>query len=132
MFFSDDEHQLNYKRLMRLYELNPGSDRQYEANIYIAAYPDIYEGLNIDKIKTSEGGPLIFLLFDEYADDHKPQKLTGSTTRLAEVGMSLYNGYQVSLDEVFGSITNEEMLSVFLQACRIRAFSKISIDELIR
>ena len=125
MYFSNSEHELNYNTLMDLYHLAPGQDKQYEANIYIAAYPEIFKGLNIEKIRTGVGGPLVFLLHEEYEDDHRPQVLTGSTTQLAEVGQSLYNSYPVNLDSVFGSITDEEMLSVFLQACRIRAFAPI-------
>lgn len=79
MYFADNEHAQNYEALMKLYDLIPGSDKQYEANIYIASYPAIFDGLNIEKIKTHEGGPLIFLHFDEYAEDHKPRVLTGST-----------------------------------------------------
>lgn len=125
MYFADNEHAQNYEVLMELYDLTPGSDRQYEANIYIAAYPAIFKGLNIDKIETHIGGPLNFLLLDEFSEGHRPQVLTGSTTQLAKAGQSLYNSYKISLDDLFGSITNEEMLSVFLQACRIRSFSPI-------
>ena len=38
---------------MGMYELTRGEDVQYESNIYIAAYPEIFKCLDINMIKTS-------------------------------------------------------------------------------
>ena len=53
MYFANAEHKENYDCLMGMYELTRGEDVQYESNIYIAAYPEIFKCLDINMIKTS-------------------------------------------------------------------------------
>ncbi|WP_242266850.1 hypothetical protein [Bacillus cereus group sp. BfR-BA-01518] len=102
MYFVNDKHKENYNFLMRTYHLTreKAVGVQYEANIYIAAYPAIYECIDINTLDAAG--------------------LTGSTRRLVEVGLSLYNGYKISLDDVFSSVLSDELIAVFFQACKIR------------
>jgi hypothetical protein len=122
MNFVDDEHEENYYRLMEKYHLTPGDDIQYESSIYIAAHPDIF----IDEMVTNkeEGSPLGKLMeWNEEEEKLEPSapSLTGTTRRMVEVGMSLYNGYPIGLDEVLGSVVSEELQDVLFQAIKIRA-----------
>ena len=87
---------------MGMYELTRGEDVQYESNIYIAAYPEIFKCLDINMIKTSSGPLFMVTKWDEEEGKHvvSAAALTGSTKRLVEVGLSLYNGYEIGLDDV--------------------------------
>ncbi|HDR7414561.1 hypothetical protein ACQVWH_10490 [Bacillus toyonensis] len=124
MYFVNDKHKENYDFLMRTYYLTreKAVGIQYEANIYIAAYPSIYECIDINTLKTSSGPLFMLTYWDDEQEKHRidASGLTGSTRRLVEVGLSLYNGYKISLDDVFSSILSEELIAVFFQACKIR------------
>ncbi|MFE7064525.1 hypothetical protein ACFVAD_20530 [Sutcliffiella sp. NPDC057660] len=120
MYFVNEVHQENYERLMHRYRLTPGKDIQYESSIYIAAYPEIYT----EKMYEEDNSPLYaHMRWNEEKEMHivSSPELTGSTRRMVEVGLSLYNGYPVELDDVFGSITNMELQDVVFQAMKIRA-----------
>ena len=69
---------------------------------------------DINMIKTSSG-PLLLLQngMRKKANMLSVQQLTGSTKRLVEVGLSLYNGYEIGLDDVFGSIVSDELIYIF-------------------
>ncbi|BCC04940.1 hypothetical protein DJ87_3412 [Bacillus cereus] len=123
MYFANAEHKENYDCLMGMYELTRGEDVQYESNIYIAAYPEIFKCLDINMIKTSSGPLFMVTKWDEEEGKHvvSAAALTGSTKRLVEVGLSLYNGYEIGLDDVFGSIVSDELIDIFFQSCKIRA-----------
>ncbi|HHB1940074.1 TPA: hypothetical protein ACOQ43_000512 [Bacillus cereus] len=123
MHFANAEHKENYDCLMGMYELTRGEDVQYESNIYIAAYPEIFKCLDINMIKTSSGPLFMVTKWDEEEGKHvvSAAALTGSTKRLVEVGLSLYNGYEIGLDDVFGSIVSDELIDIFFQSCKIRA-----------
>lgn len=118
MYFVSDEHRINYNWLMKVYNLKQGQDLEYEANIYIAAYPEIFKCFRKDNIDLSFG-PLAD--FFDNKSGHNIAALTGSTIGMIDLGMSLYNGYQVSVNEIFGSLTDEEMVEVCIEAIRIRA-----------
>lgn len=127
MYFANEEHKYNFDNLVEMYTQQRSSkiasNVQYLANIYIAAYPDIFDCLNLKQLNTG-AGPLFDLVeWDEEKemDVVSAAGLTGSTTRLTQVGLSLYNGYPIGLDDVFGSLTSQELFDVFIQACRIRA-----------
>lgn len=119
MYFINEQHQQNYINLMAEYELKRGSvDRQYEANIYIASVPYIFDLIDLDKLNKS-GGPLYHLMeWDEEKKKHVPAHpgLTGSTTKLLTVGLSLYNGYPTDLDYTY----SREFANVIIQAIKIR------------
>ncbi|NIK16587.1 hypothetical protein BDD39_003236 [Saccharococcus thermophilus] len=119
MYFTDDQHKQNYWYLMNLYGLKQGGNVEYEASIYIAAYPEIFKCFG-EKIST-EFGPLAYLLDEELAQEgnHNIGALTGTTRRLVQFGMSLYNGFPVSLADV--SMLGEEEFNVLMQAIAIRS-----------
>lgn len=121
MYFANTEHKENYDYLMGLYRLEPGENAEYEASIYIAAYPSVFDCYNKENIST-EFGPLVFLNDEELAEEygHNFGALTGTTRRLVAFGMSLYNGFPVSLSDVFASLEEEEF-NVLIQAIKIRA-----------
>lgn len=123
MYFSNQEHGRNYDFFMRKFDLSKGEDVQYEANIYIAAYPEIYKCLDLNNLET-DTGPL-FLLTKWIEEEQRYivscACLTGATKRLVEVGLSLYNSFEIGLDDVFGSIVTADLFDVFFQACKIRA-----------
>ncbi|MEK0086177.1 hypothetical protein [Benzoatithermus flavus] len=119
MYFANDEHKENYNYLMGLYRLKPGDDVEYEASIYIASYPQIFKCFG--EIST-EFGPLSYLLDEELAQEgnHNIGALTGTTRRMVACGMSLYNGLEVSLSDIFSTLGEEEF-NVLIQAIKIRA-----------
>ncbi|MFA1512443.1 hypothetical protein ACDN41_24730 [Priestia aryabhattai] len=119
MYFANNEHEKNYKNLMDRYKLKRGQDVQYEASIYMAAYPEIFDCFNQEKLSIYTG-PLAQLLFDEDEVHHRAG-LTGSTRQMCELGMSCFNGYDVSLNDVFSRVISERLLEVIFQTLRIRA-----------
>lgn len=126
MYFINEKHRGNYKLLMDKYHLTPEKDVQYESNIYIAAFPEIFEAIDLAKLEHSS--PLFPLTkWDEEEGKHifTAPGLTGSTRRMCELALSLYNGYPVSLDEIFGSVVKQELLSVLFQAMKIRAKNRV-------
>ena len=130
MYFVNEYHKDNYFVLMGMYGFIPGEDSQYEASIYIAAYPEIFKAYDIDllrkQIKKSHMGPIYYIYDNEYNAGHSPGALTGTTRALCEVGLSLFNGYRIGLDDVFGSIgSSREALKVFFEACDIRTKGKL-------
>ena len=117
MYFMEDEHEANFSSLVTFFE-RKGTDPQYRANLYIASIPDIYRLIDKTEIH-SGGGPLALLT--EYSEDKEKlipthEGLTGSTRKLVEVGLSLFNGNEVSLDFSYGDETNNAVL----QAMKIR------------
>ena len=123
MYFIDGKHEENYRRLMALYDLQRGQDGQYEANIYVAAVPEIFKFIDYDAIDTDHGGPLNQLTeWDEEKDELvlASPGLTGTTTRLAEFGLSCYNGsFAVSMDDVLGSV-HGDYFNVLVETMKIR------------
>uniref|UniRef100_C5DB34 Uncharacterized protein n=1 Tax=Geobacillus sp. (strain WCH70) TaxID=471223 RepID=C5DB34_GEOSW len=120
MYFVNAEHKRNYDYLMGLYRLEPGQNVEYEASIYIAAYPSVFACFG--KTISTEFGPLAYLSDEELAEEfgHNFGALTGTTRRMVACGMSLYNGLEVSLSDVFSSLGEEEF-NVLIQAIKIRA-----------
>lgn len=121
MYFIDDEHESNFSNLLSFYEKKV-NDPQYKANIYVASIPNIYNLINKNEIH-SGGGPLNFLT--AYSEKEKKlipihEGLTGSTYKLVEIGLSLFNGNEVSLDFNYGEETNKAVL----QAIKIRFSEK--------
>jgi hypothetical protein len=121
MYFLNEEHESNFAKLIDQYCGGVWlSDVQYAANCYIAAVPDIYELL--EGAKKTSGGPLTRLIEYKENDDEVLEMvpshpgLTGSTTNLLEIGMSLYNGHLVDLDYTFVP----DYAQVVIQACKIR------------
>lgn len=124
MYFTNENHKKNYHFLMKLYNLRPKDDTQCESSIYIAAIPDIYQCF--DKRLDTSRSPLYLLT--EYNQNTFVRKfihpaLTGSTTKLCEFGLSLYNGYGIRLDTVFNFISKEDYIKTLIQAIKIRTKS---------
>lgn len=121
MYFANDAHKENYQYLMNLYRLSHAEDVQYEANIYIAAYPRIFKCFNVEGISTGSG-PLVGLEDEEFAKryGHRLGPLTSSAREMVDFGMSLYNSSKVCLDDVFGLVTDDEGFNVLMQAIKIR------------
>jgi hypothetical protein len=122
MFFTDEKHKKNYEYLMERYKLLPSQDVQYESTIYIASYPQIFELINQSELTSSS--PLFTLTtWDETENRHTfiAPGLTGTTQRMCELALSLYNGFSVNLDEIFGAVVSQEMVWTLFQAMQIRA-----------
>lgn len=122
MFFTNDEHKRNYYLLMKIYNLEQGEDAQYESTIYVAAYPGIFKAINIKKL--SSFSPLLTLTrWNKHKQKHEfvASSLTGATRRMCEFAFSLYNGYEVSLDDILGSINNDSMIRVLFESLKIRS-----------
>lgn len=117
MYFASVGHRKNYMLLMNLYKLKKNQDVEYEANIYIAAYPDIFKCFILEKLDLSFGPLTVFLGEKEF---HNTGALTGTTIRMINLGMSLYNGHEIGLNEIIGSINNDEVFNVCIEAIRIR------------
>lgn len=121
MYFLNGEHESNFEKLTWQYcDGEWLSNVQYAANCYIAAVPDIYDLL--DDANESSGGPLTRLVNYEDKEDGSTEMvvsspgLTGTTKKLLEIGMSLYNGYPVDLDYTLVP----DYANVVIQACKIR------------
>lgn len=119
MYFIDDEHESNFSNLVSFFE-KKANDPQYRANIYIASIPEVYRLLPKTEIHIG-GGPLNLLV--EYSEKKNKlvpnhEGLTGTTYKLVEIGLSLFNGNEVSLDFNYG----DEISNSVLQAMKIRFF----------
>lgn len=131
MFFSNTEHEVNFKKLKEIYRMKRGehilNDVQYLSNIYIAAYPKIYDCINLKTLDVGIGPLYNLMEWDDEKQTHviSAAGLTGSTRRLLEAGLSLYNDYPIGLDDVISSLTSDEMFNVFIQACKIRAVKEL-------
>ncbi|MDQ0197081.1 hypothetical protein [Neobacillus ginsengisoli] len=123
MYFLNEEHKKNFEILLRLYMLSRGEDRQYEATIYVAAVPSVFYLINNKEIDTTCSPLYELMKWDEEREKWKfvSPGLTGATTRMCEFALSLYNGYEVKLDDVFGTVVSREFIDVLLQAIKIRS-----------
>ncbi|PFW72155.1 hypothetical protein COL23_25735 [Priestia aryabhattai] len=122
-YFIDDEHKKNYEALMAQFDLQMFEDCQYESSIFIAAIPILHDLL--PKSISTETSPLFELMeWDENEGKHLPSHpgLTGTSRRLLEVGLSLYNGYPIGLDDVLASVISQEYIEAIFQAIKIRAY----------
>lgn len=125
-YFIDDEHKNNFFFLMKQYGFKVGEDGQHEAAIYVSSIRDIFKLITkeeLEKTVYDRISPLYSLAkWDEDEDTHVfvHPGLTGSTRRMSQFGLSLYNGYPVALDEVFGSVSSKALIEVLLQAIKIR------------
>jgi hypothetical protein len=123
-FFMNEAHKENFLKLMELYKRQHGKDPQYEATFYVAAVPDIYILLGkLNNIDTSRSPLYELMVYFEDQARYVPvaDGLTGSTTQMVKFALSLYNDYEVGLDDVLGSVTSKEYLDVLIQAFKIRA-----------
>lgn len=126
MYFLDHEHEENFDELCFLYA-RKSADLQYRANIYIAAVPDIFKLLTKNELLISNG-PLVSLMeYSETEGNLVPSHpgLTGSTRQLLKIGMSLYNGYEVSLDDT----PTGGFAEVVVQALAIRYRLEVPITK---
>lgn len=124
MYFINEEHEANYQLLMGLYELKNQEDVQYQASLYIAALPEIFNKLPETIVPEDRSTPLVhFLNWDEEKEEHEVSHpgLTGSTRRLVEYGMSLYNGFPCDMDSLAGSATSHDYPHAIIEAFKIRA-----------
>ncbi|MCU4930852.1 hypothetical protein COJ37_23845 [Bacillus cereus] len=100
MYFSNEEHERNYLRLLDTKGIEPGDDPEYEVAFYITAYPEIYKCFDWSLYKL-EYSPLGELIFPE--DEVKGVNLgalTGTILPLVKAGQSLFNGYKVDLSDL--------------------------------
>ncbi|MBH0175872.1 DUF2538 family protein [Fictibacillus sp. 23RED33] len=117
MYFTNKSHYENYELLMSKYD----EGVQYEASIYIAAVPEIFNAIDLSKLDSSS--PLFALTsWNDVEEKHEftAAQLTGATRRMCELGLSLYNGYSANLDEILSSVIDEKMVRVLFQAMKIR------------
>lgn len=124
MYFINQEHQENFNKLMDLYNLSSGQDIQYEASIYIAAVPEVYECFKgLGTIDTGFSPLFELMKWNDEEEQHviSAPGLTGSTRRMVELGLSLYNGREISLDDVFGTVASNHLVDACLEAIKIRA-----------
>lgn len=113
MYFSSEEHERNYIKLLDAKKIEPGDDPEYEAAFYITAHPEIHNCFDWNLFKT-EYSPLGALISPE--EDIKgvnPGALTGTTLPLVKAGQSLFNGYKVNLSDL--PLYNEELFQVFFR-----------------
>lgn len=118
MYFINEEHKKNYKKLMEIYKLQPQQNVQYESNLYIAAVPAIYKLIDENEFKPGQGPLIPLTIYDEEEGrlllNHAG--LTGGTSWLVQAGLSLYNGNSCDLD-----YTNSvDFTFVFIEAVKIR------------
>lgn len=118
MYFANEELKSNYGELMNIYNLTPGQNVQYESNLYLAAFPELYRLINKSQFKPSTGPLVPLMTYSEQEEKMVPSHpgLTGATRWLVEAGFSLYNGNPCDLD-----YTNSPTFALlFIQAFKIR------------
>lgn len=122
-YFINKEHETAFNDLMRLYNFENFEDCQYEASIYIASVPDIHKCLP-ETINTLYSPIYSLMTYDEDQNtwDFTAQGLTGSTLKLCQFALSLFNGYKVDMNTTLGTVTLEEYVLVMFQAMKIRAY----------
>lgn len=124
MYFMDEQHSENYDLLYDHFMIGRFKDTQWLATIYIAAVPEIFKCFNTSVKDMSQSSSPLYELTDKDEEGKlvfAAPGLTGSTARLCEVGLSLFNGYPIDLDGVFGSVAYPLLVKVFFTACAIRA-----------
>lgn len=124
MYFTNEEHKENYEKLMAHYRLRPGQDVQYESSIYICAVPELFDCFDsVESIDTGAAPAFELMEWDDEKEKHVPSApgLTGSTRRMLEFGVSCYTGYEISMDDVLGSVVSEDLFNALIQAMRIRS-----------
>lgn len=119
MYFINQEHEKNFYGLKEFYGPGKSKDLQYQSNFYIAAVPDLFDLLDKQQIKRATGSPMSSLI--DYSEKKRGlipvhEGLTGSTTQLLEIALSLFNGHLCSLDRK----PSKEFGEVILQAIKIR------------
>lgn len=118
MYFIDEEHEQNWFYLYGYYT-NAANSRQYQANLYLAAVPDLHRLLKPELIQKERGTPLAQLMdYDERKGELIPSHpgLTSGTILLLEVAMSLFNGHSCSLD----AAPSADYAKAIVQAVKIR------------
>lgn len=113
MYFSSEEHERNYIKLLDAKKLNLVMILNTRQPFYITAHPEIHNCFDWNLFKT-EYSPLGALISPE--EDIKgvnPGALTGTTLPLVKAGQSLFNGYKVNLSDL--PLYNEELFQVFFR-----------------
>ena len=111
MYFSSEEHERNYIKLLDAKKLNLVMILNTRLTFYITAHPEIHNCFDWNLFKT-EYSPLGALISPE--EDIKgvnPGALTGTTLPLVKAGQSLFNGYKVNLSDL--PLYNEELFKCF-------------------
>ena len=122
MYFSNEVHEKNYQLAMKKYRLKKGENVQEEASLYIASFPKIFEAIQFEGL--GYNCPLLNLTkwnTQLQRVEFVSLELTGSTKKMCELGLSLYNGHSIDLNEVFSTVVDRTMIQVLLQAIKIRA-----------
>ncbi|MEK6190596.1 MAG: DUF2538 family protein [Carnobacterium alterfunditum] len=118
MYFINDSHVNNFKFFSSYYgELS--SKPEYQANIYIASIPEIFKLVDTMALHGTENAPLITLMhYNNETNLFAPnkEKLADTFLPLVEIGMSLYNGHQCSLNFELPFVYEQ----VVLQAMELR------------
>ncbi|WP_054023771.1 hypothetical protein [Bacillus sp. FJAT-28004] len=113
MYFVNDEHESNFKQLLRLYPIGI-ADMEYQSGFYVVAHPVIFSYCNGNPV-SDEHGP-----YDWYFETEKHSALPSSYLHLVQAGLHLYNNDRsFSLYLAIGTWENE-LFQVFMQACQIR------------
>ncbi|GKW46916.1 hypothetical protein [Planococcus sp. NCCP-2050] len=118
LYFINDRPKYKFGTFLEYYGPK-GDDIQYRANIYLAAVPEIFELLREADVSSGDNAPLVTLMkYSDTEDELIPANpgLNGSATELLNIGMSLFNGRQCSLDF---SPSNEYGFAI-MQAMKIR------------
>ncbi|AQQ55628.1 DUF2538 family protein [Planococcus lenghuensis] len=118
MYFINQNHEDNFIALRQYYSKQE-HDPEYQAHLYIAAVPELFDLLDPFVLQKASGAALTTLMtYNEQAGNLMPSHggLTSATTHLLEIGMSLYNGYPCNLD----FRPSNEHAEVIIQALKIR------------
>jgi len=126
MYFIDEEHEENYKWIMKKMMLNTNQDVQYEATVYMAAVPQIFRLIEKEKVRPSNSPLFLLTEWDEKIGNHEftHPGLTGSTKGMCEFAISLFGGEPVSLDSVVASAGSAKFKEALVQSFKIRAKMK--------
>ncbi|WP_188208305.1 hypothetical protein [Alkalibacillus aidingensis] len=118
MYFDGEEHESNFNKLLDFYKFEDG---QSQAALYIASHPQIFKTYK-DVERLDENSHLLLDIGTWNGEEYifNAPELTGSTKKMCEFGVSLYNGRKVDLNSVFSSVISDNLIEVLIESIRIR------------
>lgn len=126
MYFIDNKHKRNFETLLFRYPEYKRKNLEYLPTLYLAAFPEIYKCIDINKITGEDPGATPLMQLTNWDEEENKlivshEALTSGTRAMVQVGLSLFNGYPINLGRCLRLVTTKEWSDVLLEAIKIRS-----------